>query len=92
MPRGHGFSSTNKTRRPPSEKNTWVKAVASLIVERQAAVLDLSEAIAMITLTGVRPLARGSSHLQEATRDSPIIGILQKTCTRVSMKDAMRDP
>jgi hypothetical protein len=43
-------------------------------------------------LAGVRPLAGGSSHLQEATRDSPIIEILQKTYTRESMKDAMRNP
>jgi hypothetical protein len=43
-------------------------------------------------LARVRPLAGGSSHLQEATRDSPIIRILQKTCTRESMKDAMHDP
>jgi hypothetical protein len=49
----------------------------------------------MTTLVGVRPLAGGSSHLQEATRDSliiPTIGILKKTCARKSMKDAMRDP
>jgi hypothetical protein len=46
----------------------------------------------MTMLTGVRPVAGGSNHLQEATRDSPIIGILQKTCARESMKDAMRDP
>jgi hypothetical protein len=92
MRRGHGFSSVNKTRRPPSKKNTWAKVAASPTVERQAAVLDLSEAITTTTLTGVRPLAGGSSHLQEATRDSPIIGILQKTCARESMKDAMRAP
>jgi hypothetical protein len=92
MRKGHGFSSINKTRRPPSEKNTWAKAAASLIVERQAAVLDLNEAITMTMLVGVRPLAGGSSHLQEATRDSPIIGILHKTCTRESMKDTMHDP
>jgi hypothetical protein len=90
--RGHGFSSINKIRRPPSKKNTWAKATASLIVERQAAALDLSKAITTTTLVGVRPLAGGSSHLQEATRDSLIIGILQKTCARESMKDAMRDP
>jgi hypothetical protein len=69
-----------------------VKATASLTVERQAAVLDLSESTTMTTLAGVRPLVGGSSHLQEATRDSPIIGILQKTYARESMKDAMRDP
>jgi hypothetical protein len=92
MRREHGSSSINKIRRPPSEKNTWAKAAASLTVERQVAVLDLSEAITTTMLTEVRPLAGGSSHLQEATRDSPIIGILQKTCARESMKDAMRDP
>jgi hypothetical protein len=74
------------------EKNTWAKAAASLTVERQATVLDLSEAITTTTLAGVRPLAGGSSHLQEVTRDSPIIGILQKTCVRESMKDAMHNP
>jgi hypothetical protein len=56
------------------------------------AILDLSEATTTTTLVGVRPLAGGSSHLQEATRDSPIIGILQKTYARESTKDAMRDP
>jgi hypothetical protein len=61
--RGHGFSSINKTRHPPSEKNTWAKAAARLIVERQAAVLDLSAAITMTMLAGVKPLAGGSSHL-----------------------------
>jgi hypothetical protein len=90
--RGHGFSSINKTRRLPSEKNTWAKAAARLIVKWQAAVLDLSVAITTTTLTGVRPLAGGSSHLREANRDRPIIGILQKTCARESIKDAMCDP
>jgi hypothetical protein len=56
------------------------------------AVLDLSKAITTTTLAGVRSLAGCSSHLQEATLDSPIIGILQKTCARESMKDAMHDP
>jgi hypothetical protein len=77
------------------EKNTWVKAAASLTVEWQAAVLDLSEAITTTMLAGVRPLAGGISHLQEATRDNLIIltiGILQKTCARESMKDTMCDP
>jgi hypothetical protein len=82
----------NKTRRPPPEKNTWAKAAASLIVERQAAALNLSEAITTTMLAGVRPLAGGSSHLQEATHDNPIIGILQKICAREPMKDAMHDP
>jgi hypothetical protein len=90
--RGLGFSLTNKTRCPPSEKNTWAKATARLTVERQAAVLDLIAATTTTTLVGVRPLAGGSSHLQGATRDRPIIGILQKTCASESMKDAMCDP
>jgi hypothetical protein len=76
MRRGHEFSSINKTRRLPSEKNSWAKAAARLTVERQAAVLDRSAAITMTTLAGVRPLAGGSSHLREATHDRPIIGIL----------------
>jgi hypothetical protein len=70
----------------------WAKAAARLTVERQAAILDLSAATITTTLAGVRPLAGGSSHLKEATRDRPIIGILQKTCTRESMKDVMCDP
>jgi hypothetical protein len=90
--RGHGFSSINKTRHPPLEKNTLAKAAVRLTVEWQAVVLDLSEAITTTTLVGVRPLAGGSSHLQEATRDRPIIEILQRTCARESMKDVMRDP
>jgi hypothetical protein len=64
--REHGSSSIDKIRRQPSEKNTWAKAAASLIVKRQAAVLDLSEAITTTTPVGVRPLAGGSSDLQEA--------------------------
>jgi PIN domain nuclease of toxin-antitoxin system len=83
---------TNKTRCPPSEKNTWAKATARLTVERQAAVLDLIAATTTTTLVGVRPLAGGSSHFQEATHNSPINRILQKTCARESMKDAMHDP
>jgi hypothetical protein len=53
----------------------------------------------MTTLVEVRPLAGGSSHLQEATRDNliiPTIRILKtyplKTYARKSMKDTMRDP
>jgi hypothetical protein len=72
--------------------NMWAKAATRLIVERQAAVLNLIAATTTTTLTGVRPLAGGSSHLQEATRDRPIIRILQKTCASESMKDAMCDP
>jgi hypothetical protein len=97
--REHGSSSIDKTRCQPSEKNTWAKATARLTVERQAAVLDIDEAITTTTLVEVRPLARGSSHLQEATRDNliiPTIGILKtyplKTYARKSMKDMMRDP
>jgi hypothetical protein len=83
MRRGHGFSSID---------NTWAKATARLTVEWQAAVLDLSTTITTTTLAGARPLAGGSSHLQEASHDSPIIEILQKTYARDSMKDAMYDP
>jgi hypothetical protein len=90
--RGLGFSSINKTRRPPSGKSAWAKAVARLTVERQVAVLDLSARTTMITFTGVMPLAGGSSHLQEATRDRSIIRIPQKTYTSESMKVAMCDP
>jgi hypothetical protein len=90
--KGYGFSSINKTRRLPSEKNAWAKATARLTVERQAAVLNLIAAATTTTLTGVRPLAGGSSHLQEATHDRPIIRILQKTCANQSMKDAMCNP
>jgi hypothetical protein len=43
-------------------------------------------------LMGVRLLVGGSSHLQEVTRDRPIIGLLQKTCASISMKAAMRGP
>jgi hypothetical protein len=82
----------DKTRHPPSKKNTWAKATASLTVEWQVVVLDLSEATTTTMLAGVRPLAGGSSHLQEATRDNPVIGILPRTCARESMKHAMRDP
>jgi hypothetical protein len=99
MRREHGSSSIDKTQHQPSEKNTWAKAAARLTIERQAAVLDINEAITTTTLVEVRPLAGGSSHLQEATRDNliiPTIGILKtytlKTCARKSMKDMMRDP
>jgi hypothetical protein len=56
------------------------------------AILDLSEATTMTMLVGVRPLAGGSSHLQEAIRERLIIKITQKTYARESTKDAMRDP
>jgi hypothetical protein len=95
MSREHGSSSINKTRHQPSEQNTWAKAAARIAVERQAAVLDLNEAITTTTLVEVRPLAGCCSHLQEATRDNliiPTIVILKKTCSRKSMKDAMHDP
>jgi hypothetical protein len=41
---------------------------------------------------GIRPLAGGSSHLQEATCDRPIIGLPQRTYASESMKDVMCDP
>jgi hypothetical protein len=85
MHRGLGFSLISKTRRLPSGRSAWAKAEAKLIVERQAAILDLSAAT---TTT----LAGGSSHLQGVTRDRPITGLLQKTCASESMKDAMRGP
>jgi hypothetical protein len=81
----------NKTQRLPSGRSAWAKAEARLIVERQAAVPDLSAATTT-TLAGVRPLAGGSSHLQGVTRDRPIIDLFQKTCANESMKDAMRGP
>jgi hypothetical protein len=67
------------------------KAEARLTAKWQAAVLDFS-ATTTTTLAGVRPLAGGSSHLQEVTRDRPIIGLLQKTCASESMKATMRGP
>jgi hypothetical protein len=81
----------NKTRRLPSGRSAWAKAEARLIVERQAAILDLSAATTT-KLAGVRPLAGGSCHLQGVTRDRPITGLLQKTCTSESMKAAMHGP
>jgi hypothetical protein len=86
--RGPGFSLISKTQRLPSGRSAWAKAEARLTAERQAVILDLSLAT-MTTLAGVRPLAGGSSHLQEVTRDRPIIGLLQKTCANASMKVAM---
>jgi hypothetical protein len=65
----------SKTQRLPSGRNAWAKAEARLTAERQAAVLDLSAATTT-TLVGVKPLAGGSNHLQEVTRDRPIIGLL----------------
>jgi hypothetical protein len=79
----------SKTRHLPTGRNAWAKAEARLTAERQAVVLDLSAAT-ITTLAGVRPLAGGSSHLQEVTRDRPIIGLLQKICASKSMKAAMR--
>jgi hypothetical protein len=89
--RGLGSSWFSKTQRLPSGRSTWARAEARLTVERQAAILDLSVATT-ITLAGVRPLARGSSHLQGVSRDRPITGILQKSCASESMKDAMCTP
>jgi hypothetical protein len=52
----------------------WAKAKARLIVERLAAIPDLSVATTT-TLAGVRPLAGGSNHLQGVTHDRPITGL-----------------
>jgi hypothetical protein len=92
MRRGLGFNLINKTRCPPSGRSTWAKAAARLTVERQAVVLDLSVATTTTMLAGARPLAGGNSHLHGVTRDRPIIGLLQKTCTSESMKDTMCGP
>jgi hypothetical protein len=81
----------NKTRHLPSGRSAWAKAEARLTVEREATVFDLSAATTT-TLAGVRPLARGSSHLQGVTHDRLNIGIFQKICANESMKDAMRGP
>jgi hypothetical protein len=81
----------NKIRRLPSGRSVWAKAEARLTVERQAVVPDLSAATTT-TLAVVRPLSGGSSHLLGVTRARPIIGLLQKTCARESMKDAMCGP
>jgi hypothetical protein len=90
--RGPGSSWISITRRLPSRRSAWARARARLIAERPAAVLDLSPATTMTTLAGVRPLEGGSIHLQGATRDRPIISLLQKTCASTSMKAAMRGP
>jgi hypothetical protein len=89
--KGPGSSWISKIRRLPSGRSAWARAEDRLIVERQAAILDLSVAT-MTTAAGVRPLAGGSSHLQEVTRGRPIIGLFQKTCASTSMKAAMRGP
>jgi hypothetical protein len=81
----------SKTRHLPSGRSAWARAEARLTAERQAAILDLSAATT-ITLMGVRPLAGGSSYLQEVTRDRPIIGLLHKICASASMKAAMHGP
>jgi hypothetical protein len=87
--RGPGSSWISKTRRLPSGRSAWARAEARLTVEWQAVILDLSTATT-IMLAGVRPLARGSCHLQGVTHDRPITGLLQKTCASTSMKAAMR--
>jgi hypothetical protein len=79
----------SKTRCLHSERSTWAKAEARLPAEWQAAILDLIIATTTTTLTGVRLLAGGSRHLQEVTRDRPIIGLLQKTCASTSIKAVM---
>jgi hypothetical protein len=67
-----------------------VRVGARLTAERLAAVLDTSSATT--TLAGARPLAGGSSHSQEVTRNRPIIDFLQRTCASTSMKVATRGP
>jgi hypothetical protein len=88
---GPGFNLISKTRRLPSGRSVWAKVEARLTAKLQAAILDLSVAT-ITTLAGDRLLAGGSSHLQEVTRDRPIIGLFQKTCASTSMKAAMRGP
>jgi hypothetical protein len=61
-------SSIDKTPHQPSERNTWAKAAARLTVERQAAVLDLNEAITTTMLVEVRPLAGAAA----TTRRQPV--------------------
>jgi hypothetical protein len=65
----------SKTRRLPSGRSAWARAKVRLTAEWQATVLDLNAATTT-TLVGVKLLAGGSSHLQEVTRDRPIIGLL----------------
>jgi hypothetical protein len=79
----------SKTRRLLSGRSAWAKAEARLIAEQQAAIHDLRAATTTM-LAGVRLLAGGSNHLQEVTRDRPIVGLLQKTCASISMRVAMR--
>jgi hypothetical protein len=81
----------SKTWHLLSGRSAWAKAEARLTAELQAAVLDL-RATTTTMLAGVRLLAGGSSHLQEVTRDRPIIGLLQKTCASISMRATMRGP
>jgi hypothetical protein len=70
----------------------WVRVGARLTAERLAVVLDISPATTTTMLAGVRPLAGGSSHPQEVTRDRPIINLLQKICASTSMKAVMHGP
>jgi hypothetical protein len=86
-----GSSWISRIRHLPSGRSAWARVEPRLIVERQAAVLDLSVATTT-TLVGVRPLAGGNSHLQGVTPDRPIIGLLQKICASTSMKAVMRGP
>jgi hypothetical protein len=81
----------SKTQRLPSGRSAWARAEARLTAEQQVAVLDLSVATTT-TLAGVRLLAGGSSHIQVVNRDRPIISLLQKTCTSISMESAMHGP
>jgi hypothetical protein len=81
----------SKIRHLPSGRSAWARSEAKLTAERQAAIFDLSAATTT-TLAEVKLLAGGSSHLRKVTRDRPITGLFQKTCTSISMKVAMRGP
>jgi hypothetical protein len=66
-----------------------VRVGARLTAERLVVALDFSPATTTTTLAGARLLAEGNSHLQGVTHDTPIIGLLQKTCASILMKAAM---
>jgi hypothetical protein len=45
----------------------------------------------LTTATTTTP-AGGSSYIREVTRDRPITGLFEKTCTGISMKATMHGP
>jgi glycerol-3-phosphate dehydrogenase len=67
-----------------------VRVEVKLTAERLAAALDTISVTT--TPAGVRPLAGGSSHRKEVSRDKPIIDFFQRICASTSMKAAMRGP